>query len=49
MKRFLSMLLMAVLLLSLVPQALAADEPEPIPVIAKEDLSPTPTVFIIIC
>ncbi|MBR0229272.1 MAG: LCP family protein [Clostridia bacterium] len=41
MKRFISLILMAVLLLSAVPLALA-DEPDPIPVIAKEDISPTP-------
>ena len=45
MKRFLSLILTAVLLLSAMPQALAADEPEPIPVISKEDLSPTPKGF----
>lgn len=52
MKRFLSLILTAVLLLSAMPQALAADEPEPIPVIAKENLSPTPTGlhhYMLIC
>lgn len=41
MKRFISLILMAVLLLSAVPLALA-DEPDPISVIAKKDISPTP-------
>jgi LCP family protein required for cell wall assembly len=51
MKRFLSLILLAVLLLSIVPQALA-DEIEPISVIAKGDLSPTPTGlhhYMLIC
>jgi len=52
MKRFFILLLCAVTLLSIMPQALAADEPDPIPVIAKEDLSPTPTGihhYMLIC
>ncbi len=51
MKRFISLILMAVLLLSAAPQALA-DEPEPISVIAKEDISPTPSGlhhYMLIC
>ena len=42
MKRILTFVLAAVLLWSILPEALAADEPDPIPVIAQEDLSPTP-------
>ena len=42
MKRFFILMLTAILLLSAVPQGLADDTPDPIPVIAKEDLSPTP-------
>ena len=42
MKRIFILMLTAILLLSAVPQGLADDTPDPIPVIAKEDLSPTP-------
>ena len=42
MKRMLSLILAVLLLLSILPEALAADEPNPIPVIAKEDITPTP-------
>ena len=52
MKRIFTLLLAAVLLLSILPEALAADEPDPIPVIAQEDLSPTPAglhYYMLIC
>ena len=52
MKRILTFLLAAILLLSILPEALAADDPNPIPVIAQEDLSPTPTGlhhYMLIC
>ncbi len=52
MKRIFTLLLAVVLLLSILPEALAADEPDPIPVIAQEDLSPTPAglhYYMLIC
>ena len=51
MNRILSLLL-ALALLAAAPAALAADEPNPIPVIAREDVSPTPTGihhYMLIC
>ncbi len=52
MKRIFSLILAVLLLLGIVPEALAADEPDPIPVIPQEDLSPTPTGihhYMLIC
>lgn len=51
MKRLAALFLALVLLLSVIPAALA-DSPDPIPVIAKEDLSPTPAGmhhYMLIC
>ena len=52
MKRLLTLMLAAILLLSILPEAMASDDPDPIPVIAQEDLSPTPTGlhhYMLIC
>ena len=52
MKRMLTLILAAVLLLSILPEAMASDDPDPIPVIAMEDLSPTPAGlhhYMLIC
>ena len=52
MKRILTLILAAILLLSILPEAFASDDPDPIPVIAKEDLSPTPSGlhhYMLIC
>ena len=52
MKRFLALLLASLLLLALMPAALAADVPSPIPVIPKEEIRPTPKGlhhFMLIC
>ena len=52
MKRILTLILASFLFLSILPEALAADEPDPIPVIAQEDLSPTPAGlhhYMLIC
>lgn len=42
MKRMLSLLVLAALLFSLVPGALAEGEPNPIPVLSEEEIMPTP-------
>ena len=52
MKRILTLVLAVILLLSILPEALASDDPDPIPVIAQEDLSPTPSGlhhYMLIC
>ncbi len=52
MKRIFSLFLAVFLLLGIIPEAMAADEPNPIPVIAKEDITPTPSGihhYMLIC
>ena len=52
MKRILTLILAAIMMLSILPEAFASDDPDPIPVIAKEDISPTPSGlhhYMLIC